>query len=72
MTSSEVAARLGCSQRTVARMAERGQLTPTEALPGKGGIRLFDPADVDRMANERLAEHQSVISAIRAAAEVSK
>jgi excisionase family DNA binding protein len=48
MTAAQVAEVLGCSQRTIARMAEDGRLTPALKLPGETGAYLFDPAVVRR------------------------
>ena len=48
LTTAEVADRLGCDTRTVARHVERGNLTPAMKLPGLRGAYLFDPAEVDR------------------------
>lgn len=48
MTAAQAAEVLGCSQRTVARMAEDGRLTPALKLPGETGAYLFEPAEVER------------------------
>jgi hypothetical protein len=49
----EVAARLGVSPTTVRRLEERGELHP---VVGDGGERLFDPAEVERLAATRAGE----------------
>lgn len=51
MTSSEVAARLEVSKRTVVRLVERNELTPADRLAlGRNGTYLFDRAEVERFA----------------------
>lgn len=52
-TTAEVATRLGVSVRQVARLVERGRITPLDRLPGVRGAYLFDPNEVDRVAEER-------------------
>ena len=53
MTAAAAAARLGVDVRTVARLANAGILPVAVKAPGLRGARLFDPADVDRVAAER-------------------
>lgn len=49
----EVAARAGVSVKTVAQWARDGKLTSCAGKGGRGGFRLFDPADVDTFLAER-------------------
>lgn len=53
LTSVEAADRIGVGVRTVIRLANSGELQPKRKLPGGRGAFLFDPADVDRLAEER-------------------
>lgn len=53
LTSVEAADRIGVGVRTVIRLANSGELKPKRKLPGGRGAFLFDPADVDRLAEER-------------------
>lgn len=46
LTTAQVAVKLGVTPRTVARMVERGELTPVTQAPGLRGARFFDPADL--------------------------
>lgn len=51
MTTTEAAARLGKSRRTVSRMVERHEITPAARLAlGRHGIFVFDRAEVERVA----------------------
>jgi excisionase family DNA binding protein len=52
MTAAQTAKKLGCSPRTVARMAEDGRITPAMKLPGETGAYLFDLAEVERVLGE--------------------
>ncbi len=46
----------GVSHRTVHRLVESGDLTPSMTAPGgKNGTFLFDRADVERLAKVRAA-----------------
>ena len=47
LTTAEVASRLGCTPRTVARRVERNQLKAHVKLAGKRGAYLFSPDAVD-------------------------
>lgn len=49
LTSTEVGVLLGKSARTVQRMADAGQLTPAQKLPGPNGAYLFRRADVEAL-----------------------
>lgn len=52
MTTKDVARRLGVSPRTVQRRVEAGGLRVAHRMPGYRGDLLFDPADVDALADE--------------------
>ena len=52
LTTSSAARVLHVADGTVRQMARRGELP---AIRTEGGVRLFDPADVDRVARERAA-----------------
>ena len=47
LTSADVGAILGKSQRTVTRMADRGAIPFAQKLPGPNGPYLFTRANVD-------------------------
>lgn len=49
MTTKEMAAAIGVSTRTVARMVEAGTLEPAAQAPGTRGAYLFDPAEVGKL-----------------------
>lgn len=49
MTTSELAAHLGVSPRTVKRRVVSGELSTIGKLPGKTGAWLFDRAVIDSM-----------------------
>jgi len=51
--STTVACLLDLPRREVQRLVERGELHPVQKLPGRTGAYLFDPADVDRLVQER-------------------
>lgn len=53
--TAEAARILRCSVPTVNRWAASGRLTPVVRAPGRRGARLFDRADVERLARERAA-----------------
>ena len=53
LTSPEVAARLGCSVRTVHRLVTSDQLIPAQKLPGPNGAFLFDPNVVEMFRRQR-------------------
>lgn len=54
--STEAAALLGKSSRTVHRMVRDGKLTPAMTAPGGfAGTYLFNRADVERLASEAAA-----------------
>lgn len=74
LTSSEAAARSGCSQATITRMAKCGALRVAQVAGAETArpVRLFDPADVDALAAERIAEHRRIIETIRAAGKAAK
>ncbi|MHB1433417.1 MAG: helix-turn-helix domain-containing protein [Streptosporangiaceae bacterium] len=50
LTSGQVARLLGRSPRTIARMAERGDLEYVQKLPGANGGYLFDAEKVQKLA----------------------
>lgn len=53
ITTADVAARLRCTTRTVARLVYRGELHPAAKAPGSRGAFLFDPETIDAFAAER-------------------
>ena len=52
MTAAEVASRLEMPRREVLRLVDRGRLHPAMKLDGLRGAYLFDPANVDALADE--------------------
>lgn len=56
MTAGDAAAVLGLTPAGVRAMADRGDLRV--AARTEGGIRLFDPHEVERLAAERYAAKQ--------------
>lgn len=54
-STREVAQRLGITVRSVARIVERGELTPAAKAPGPRGAFMFDPTAVDELVAEREA-----------------
>lgn len=66
LTSAEVAARIGKSQRTVARWADEGRLTVSGTTAN--GTRLFRVEDVDTVAAEELAKLEAAAAALKATA----
>lgn len=56
LLTSEAAARLGVQAQTIAKLVKRGALTPVQRWPGARGRMWFDPADIDRIADERRQE----------------
>lgn len=55
LSSYEAGQRLGCSVRTVHRLVTAGKLTPIHKLSGPSGAFLFDPADVEKLREQREA-----------------
>lgn len=55
LSTSEAADVLGKSVRSTIRLVEAGVLVPTKKLPGIRGAYLFDRADIERLAKERVA-----------------
>ena len=53
LTAPEAAARLGIGRSYLAKLARRGVLPVARKLPGIRGDYLFDPADVELLAQER-------------------
>jgi excisionase family DNA binding protein len=53
MTASEAAREIGCSVQTVREWADAGRLASVRTV---SGWRIFDPADVRRVAAERRRE----------------
>lgn len=47
LTTTDVAAQLGVSVRTIHRMAKAGTLPYVVKVPGETGAYLFDPAVID-------------------------
>lgn len=63
LTSPQVAARLGRSNRTVHRLVESGDLVPEQKLPGPNGAFLFDPEVVESFAERFAEKRQQLVSA---------
>lgn len=74
MTSTEAAAASGYSPSTISRMARDGRLATAQTIGYATArpVRLFDPADVAALAAERVAEHERIVSAIRAAGKAAQ
>lgn len=53
--SDEAAKIAGVSRATFNRWVAAGRIAPAVAFPGLRGARLFDPAEVERLAAERAA-----------------
>lgn len=53
LVSSQVGAMLGKSPRTVARLAEQGEIPYASKLPGPNGAYLFRRGDIEALAAER-------------------
>lgn len=53
LTASEAAERLGVDRSTIARWAQSGRIAEQVKYPGLRGPRLFDAAEVERVATER-------------------
>lgn len=51
--SSQVGVILGKSPRTIARLAESGEIDYASKLPGPNGAYLFRRADIEKLAAER-------------------
>ncbi|MBW8171822.1 helix-turn-helix domain-containing protein [Ornithinimicrobium sp. Arc0846-15] len=56
LNTAQVAERLGRSTWTINRWAEGGRLPTAAKAPGLRGARLFDPADVQALADELAAK----------------
>lgn len=54
--TSEAAAQLGVTKRTLNRMAVAGKITPASKAPGVRGAYLYEPAEVARVLNEHREE----------------
>jgi excisionase family DNA binding protein len=55
LTKSAVAARLGVSEKTVERLAQRGQLhRKTRRIPGRRNTPVYSPDDVNKIQEENL------------------
>lgn len=52
---SEAAKQIGCSERTVKRLAKTGVLPHALKMPGATGAYLFHRADVEALAKGRAA-----------------
>ena len=52
---SEAAKLIGCSERTVKRLAKTGELPHALKMPGQTGAYLFHRADVKALAKGRAA-----------------
>lgn len=54
VSATEAAEILGVDRKTVARLAETGELPSIRKLPGRTGSWIFDQRVVRRVAQERL------------------
>lgn len=70
INTAEAARRLGVTTITVARYVRQGKINPAERLPyGRGGY-LFEPADVDALADKiNPSRHLIAARALRNAAD---
>lgn len=50
LTSAEVCERLNIDRSTLSRWVASGRITPALKMPGIRGPFLFDPAEVERLA----------------------
>jgi len=50
LSSAEVCERLGIDRSTLSRWVTAGRITPVHQGTGVRGPMLFDPADIDRLA----------------------
>lgn len=48
----EAAERIGVERSTLSRWVASGRIVPLHKLPGRTGVVLFDPAEVERVRNE--------------------
>lgn len=71
LTAGQVATILGVDRSTVIRWARKG-LLPSEAIPGpkRAALRLFDPADVEALRDERIAKAVALLEATPGVARV--
>jgi hypothetical protein len=53
--AAEAARRLGIDRSTFNKQVRMGAIPTALKLPGRTGARLFDPAVIDRLAQERAA-----------------
>lgn len=61
--ATEAASDLGVSKDTLIRMIARGDITPVHKLPGDNGAYLFHRADVERLAEAKVAPTTEAASA---------
>lgn len=54
--SAQVCDRLGIDRSTLTRWVAAGRIVPMFKSPGLRGPYAFDPAEVERVADERLAD----------------
>jgi excisionase family DNA binding protein len=59
INAAEAAELLGCSKRTIARMAGDGRLTPALKLPGLRGDYLFQRTYIERLATTRRRKQEA-------------
>lgn len=52
ITADQAAEVIGVNRRTVTKWADNGRLPEAMRLPGGTGARLFDRAEVERVASE--------------------
>ena len=55
LTPQQVTQRLGIDKSTLSRWVAAGKITPAYTAEGPNGVRLYDEADVERIAAERAA-----------------
>lgn len=66
LTSTQVAALLGKSSRTITRMADAGTLPTAGKLPGPNGAYLFDRDDIEPFRAEREAALRAELALVTA------
>lgn len=55
MGTTEAARRCGVERSTFFRWVQLGKIAPQVRMPGRTGAMLFDPAEVERFASDRVA-----------------
>ena len=66
LTTNQAAERLFTNRHGLAKYIAEGRIEPAHQLPGSKGAYLYDPEDVDRLAEELAAEAEAYAAALRA------